>query len=89
MSLDEVESGFQVVLGARNGAMENLEVDAVVNCTRPASASSYETGSMLVDRLLQSGVAKIDTRRLGLDVDASGDLIGASGAADPRLHAIG
>ena len=39
--------------------------------------------------MLASGRARLEAAGLGLDLDAGGRVIGADGAADPRLFVLG
>jgi len=87
-SLEIERRGYRAgLIGARR--TENLQVDAVINCTGPGPASNYARSSRLVGHLLNNGTATIDPLGLGLLVDADGDLCDASGVANPRVHTLG
>lgn len=63
-------------------------VDAVINCTGPlADASTSEIP--LIRSLLQSGHARADPDRLGLDVDSDCRLRDTEGQAQDDLYAVG
>jgi uncharacterized NAD(P)/FAD-binding protein YdhS len=68
--------------------VERLPVARVVNCTGPAGAAARSTDPLL-RQLLADGLARPDACGLGLDVDADSRLIGADGAPQPRLYALG
>jgi uncharacterized NAD(P)/FAD-binding protein YdhS len=84
-ALEAAPSGLRALLAGAGGS-ELLEVDAVVNCTGPAS--SYR-GVPLVDSLVDSGRAVPDDLGLGLRTDADGALVAASGAPLGGLYAVG
>jgi uncharacterized NAD(P)/FAD-binding protein YdhS len=65
-----------------------LHVARVINCTGPAGDIT-RVGDPLVQALLRDGVARPDPLRLGFDVAGNGAVIGRSGAATPRLFAVG
>lgn len=60
----------------------------VVNCTGPQGDLARSTEPLLRG-LIEQGHARADANRLGLDVDSQSRLIGADGAARPRLFGLG
>jgi uncharacterized NAD(P)/FAD-binding protein YdhS len=69
-------------------ARQTLDVGQVINCTGPAGALATDHDPLLC-ALRDTGLVRADPQRLGLDVDAAGRLIGANGASNPRLFAVG
>lgn len=63
-----------------------LSVDWVINCTGPREDAA---GDPLSRRLVAAGLARPGPLRIGLDSDASGALLGASGVPHPRMFTIG
>ncbi len=69
-------------------ALENLQVDYVINCSGPSS----DYGAIeqkLVRSLLSRGEIRPDPLSLGLDVDMSLRLLDAQGRSQDRLYALG
>jgi uncharacterized NAD(P)/FAD-binding protein YdhS len=60
----------------------------IVNCTGP-QGDLLRSDEPLVRALLARGTIRPDALRIGVDVDRQSRVIGADGAADPRLHCIG
>jgi uncharacterized NAD(P)/FAD-binding protein YdhS len=60
----------------------------VVNCTGPAPVCTAGWNAV-VDRLRTRELLRPDRLGLGVDVDATGALIGVDGIASPRLVAVG
>ncbi|WP_421730565.1 FAD/NAD(P)-binding protein [Brevundimonas sp.] len=58
----------------------------LIDCTGPGHDPA---GDPLTGPLLASGRARLDPLRLGLDLDALGRVLNASGAADPTLFVLG
>ena len=58
----------------------------LIDCTGPAHSAATDP---LTAPLIASGRARLDPLRLGLDLDASGRVLHADGAADPRLFVLG
>lgn len=69
-------------------ASETLHARRVVNCTGPQGDLARSTEPLL-RALIAGGHARADANRLGLDVDSQSRLIGAGGAAHPRLFGLG
>jgi uncharacterized NAD(P)/FAD-binding protein YdhS len=65
-----------------------LRVARVINCTGPASDIA-RSPDILCQSLLQSGMARPDQMRLGLDVTAAGALISADGCVSQRMFGVG
>lgn len=80
------DDGVDVTLEGRSGG--TLRVGGVVNCTG-AQADVTAAGDRLLDFLLVTGVVRPDPLGLGLDVTASGAVLGADGRPSPILFAIG
>ncbi len=68
--------------------IETIRVRTVVNCTGPQGDLSRAEDEVL-RHLVADGLARADLNRLGLDVDAQNNLVGAGGAIDKRLFALG
>ncbi len=60
---------------------------AVVNCAGPGRLPA--AAGPLVGALLAAGTARVGPHGLGLDVDATGALVRATGEADPRVTLVG
>jgi uncharacterized NAD(P)/FAD-binding protein YdhS len=75
-------------LTIRTGDVDAASYDLVVNCTGPAPVGS-PGWNPLVDRLLHAGVLRPGPLGLGVDVDADGALVDATGAVARGLHAVG
>lgn len=82
------ESQFAVDWTARGGTREFLLADAVVNCTGPDGDIARSTNPLL-SHALNHGLARPDDLRVGIDVDAEGRVIGATGEPMPGLWAAG
>jgi uncharacterized NAD(P)/FAD-binding protein YdhS len=89
VALEPRRDGLELTWTAR-GAQERqtLHVTQAINCTGPAGALATDCDPLL-GVLRDAGLVRPDPQRLGLDVDASGRLIGANGAAHDRLYAVG
>ncbi|QFR33784.1 FAD/NAD(P)-binding protein [Ancylobacter sp. TS-1] len=72
----------------RGGERRILGADALVNCTGPDGDIARSTNPLLVDALAH-GRVRPDALRIGLDTDADGRVIGASGEPVPGLWAAG
>lgn len=82
-------SGVAVTYRPRGGDdATTVEVRRVVNCTGPQGDLARSTEPVLRS-LIAAGHARADPARLGLDVDSQSRLIGAGGAAHPRLFGLG
>ena len=82
-------NGVAVTYCPRGADMEQtLRVRRIVNCTGPQGDLARSSEPVLRS-LIASGHARADPARLGLDVDAQSRLIGADGAAHPRLFGLG
>jgi uncharacterized NAD(P)/FAD-binding protein YdhS len=76
-------------LRPRDGGGEDaLTVGRVINCSGP-SCDYERTGDPLLRRLLDTGLARPDLLRLGLDVTSTCALREASGAVSRQLFAVG
>jgi uncharacterized NAD(P)/FAD-binding protein YdhS len=72
----------------RTGAVRELKVAAVVNCTGP----NYDIKMLdipLLAQLERDGMIRQDPLKLGLDVDADYRVIGRGGTAAPDVYYIG
>lgn len=65
-----------------------LEVTGLLNCTG-ASMSLASSQEPLVRQLFDDGVVREHASGLGIDVDAEGRVVAASGASHPGLYALG
>jgi uncharacterized NAD(P)/FAD-binding protein YdhS len=68
--------------------IETAQVSRIVNCSGP-QGDLGRTDDPLLRRLLEKGMIRPDALRIGIDVNAQSEVIGASGSADPRLIALG
>lgn len=71
-----------------NAAESRFTAGRVIDC-RGIRRDAGKNASALVQHLLSSGQARLDPLRIGLDVDAQTQVIGADGQPSPRLMAIG
>lgn len=83
-------AGRQTVAIRRRGSsdVETLEVRDVVDCRGMVRDWDARPDS-LVYRLVRDGTARFDRLRLGIDVTAEAELVGANGTVHHRLFAIG
>lgn len=65
-----------------------LRPTRIVNCTGPDGDLS-RSGSPLLQWLLDSGMARADVHRLGLDTDRTGHVLDAAGRPHDQLLAVG
>ncbi|WP_198670151.1 FAD/NAD(P)-binding protein [Dyella sp. C9] len=80
---------LQVTLRERaTQLVSKLEADLVVQATGLDTAVAYGADPLL-SQLLRDGLAVADPLQLGVLAQADGQLVGASGAPQPGLHAIG
>lgn len=68
------------------GTPPPLNAAWLIDCTGPAHSAATDP---LTAPMIASGRARLDALRLGLDLDASGRVLHADGAADPRLFVLG
>lgn len=88
-SVDPVAAGAAVTWRSRGSeTVERIEVARIVNCTGP-EADLPRSPEPLLRALLKRGAIRPGPNGLGLDVDQEMRVIGESGAADPRLFAVG
>jgi uncharacterized NAD(P)/FAD-binding protein YdhS len=86
--IDRVESdgrGLQIEIAGRDG--RTLQAAAAVNCTGPTGA--VPGSNLLLDDLVDRGLARLHPLGLGLETAAGGALVDASGRRSARLFAIG
>jgi uncharacterized NAD(P)/FAD-binding protein YdhS len=76
-----------VMIHRRNGQATAAELDAVVRCVGPALRFA-EAETPLLKSLLDSGLAR-DAHGLGLETDATGRVVDATGETSDRVFAIG
>ena len=82
-------SGVDVTYRPRGAAADTtVRVRRIVNCTGPQGDLARSSEPVLLS-LITAGHARADAARLGLDVNAQSQLIGADGVAHPRLFALG
>jgi uncharacterized NAD(P)/FAD-binding protein YdhS len=77
-----------VTIARRGGGELKASVAAVINCTGP-EGDIGRVRDPLIRQLLESGAARPDPLRLGLDVDEESRVISREGASSPDLYAIG
>ncbi|MEZ4562746.1 MAG: FAD/NAD(P)-binding protein [Thermomicrobiales bacterium] len=78
-----------VRLGLRGGrSPEEQPVDWLVNCTGPGRDPA-RTGNPLLLALLESGIARSDSLRLGLATDEQDRVLRPDGKPQPGLYALG
>lgn len=81
--------GIEVRYRQRGGsALCRLDAAFAVNCTG-ANLQAWQEIDPLLRQLIGEGVARAHPTGLGLDVDAAGAVLGADGAGQARLYAIG
>ena len=68
--------------------LETLRVQRIINCTG-LGGNLEGTSDPLLRTLARRGSIRPDAARLGIDVDQQGRVIGADGASNPDLFAIG
>jgi uncharacterized NAD(P)/FAD-binding protein YdhS len=85
----EDELGVHVAYRDRkNGQVNRLCVDYVINCTGPES-DYRKVGSRLLTDLFQKGLSRPDQLSLGLDVADNGALLDAHGEPSNSLYTLG
>jgi uncharacterized NAD(P)/FAD-binding protein YdhS len=89
LQVEPDDAGLRVAWRPR-GAAEAVESRPawVVNCTGPEGDPS-RAGQPLLDALLESGAARVDGLRLGLEIDGSGRVLDAEGRPQPALWSLG
>lgn len=68
--------------------LELIDVDRIVNCSG-AGADVERHATPLLRQLMESGQARPDELRLGLDVAPDGGLVDAAGRASERIRVVG
>lgn len=68
--------------------IEALAVRRIVNCSGPMGNLDRATDPLLLN-LRKAGLIRADRHRLGIEVNAAAETIGANGLANPRLLALG
>jgi len=85
----EVDDRAVVVFRNRkNGALQQLQVDRVINCTGSETDCRRIDDSLLTSLFLQ-GEARPDPLFLGLDVDSKGSVLSFNGVPSNSLFALG
>jgi uncharacterized NAD(P)/FAD-binding protein YdhS len=85
----EVDDRAVVVFRNRkNGALQQLQVDRVINCTGSETDCRRIDDSLLTSLFLQ-GEARPDPLFLGLDVDSKGSVLNFNGVPSNTLFAVG
>jgi len=85
--IDARDDGVAVDWTARSGAVGRpLTGRWLIDCTGPGHDPAADP---LTGPLLASGRARLDTLRLGLDLDPSGRVVDAQGRANPGLYVLG
>jgi uncharacterized NAD(P)/FAD-binding protein YdhS len=80
--------GGTVTIDRRGGGVAHRQIAGVVNCTGPEGRIE-RVDDPLIRQLLESGRARPDALRIGLDADDGSRVIGAGGAPDAHLYALG
>ena len=80
--------GAAVFWRSRTGGEARTPAARVINCTGPEGDPARVAGPLLRS-LLESGSARVDPLRLGLDTDAEGRIIDGNGRPQLRLSALG
>jgi len=88
LRVERTDAGLEVVWRTRRGGEARTPASFVVNCTGPEGDPS-RVGGPLLRGLLESGAARVDPLRLGLDTDAEGRIIEGNGRPQSRLSALG
>ena len=84
----DVEGGIEISLHDRAGDVGTLHAQWLVNATGIETRAAHFPNPLL-RRMLQSGLARPGPHGLGIDTDAQGNVIDASGIARPAIAAIG
>ncbi|HET7435674.1 MAG TPA: FAD/NAD(P)-binding protein [Thermoanaerobaculia bacterium] len=88
VSIRDAGHGAEVRWSSADGAIHELQVARVINCTGPAS--DYATLDLpLVAQLRRAGWLVPDALRLGVETDAEGRMLGSDGEPVPGLFTIG
>lgn len=77
-----------LTVGHKDGSESRITVDRIVLATGPAHGAATKLNPLYAD-LARQGRIRADALRLGLDTDANGAAIGATGRADPALLVAG
>ena len=85
--IEQDDAGVKVAWSPRTGgARPPLQGRWLIDCSGPGHDPESDP---LVGPLLASGRARLAPSGLGLDLDVGGRVVGADGAADPRLFVLG
>jgi uncharacterized NAD(P)/FAD-binding protein YdhS len=82
------QEGDEIVVALRGGGERRGAFAGAINCTGPEGAIG-RVEDPLVRQMIARGAARPDALGIGLDVDERSRLVGADGAASPRLFAVG
>lgn len=89
LEIREDDAGLCVTLRRRGGeAPEAITVDHVIDCTG-VSSDPRTCANPAIRALLGAGLIRPDASGMGIEVAASGQLVGADGSLNPRLYGIG
>ena len=89
VDVEDGDLGATVTWRPRGGDEPRRDVvQRIVNCTGP-QGDLMRTTEPLLGELARRGVLCADAEHLGIDVDGTARVIGATGRPDNRLHAIG
>jgi uncharacterized NAD(P)/FAD-binding protein YdhS len=80
------DRGVHLDWRARRGEAPPLTTPWLIDCTGPGHAADADP---LTAPLIQSGRARLDPLRLGLDLDPLGRVLGREGRPDPTLFVLG
>lgn len=80
--------GVTLTVGHKGRGESRITVDRIVLATGPAHGAATRVNPLYAD-LARQGLIRADALRLGLDTDANGAAIGATGQADPALLVAG
>ena len=84
----ETADGVAVTVRRRGGAVDELRVGKVINCTGP-DTDLARVADPLVRALRRDGLIRPDPLGLGLDTDGEGRLLDAEGRPSNRLYLVG
>jgi uncharacterized NAD(P)/FAD-binding protein YdhS len=86
----EREGDSAKIVWRRRGSSETerLRAARIVNCTGP-QGDLLRTDEPLLRRLIERGLIRPDSHRLGIDVTTQAEVIGSDGQASPNLFALG
>jgi uncharacterized NAD(P)/FAD-binding protein YdhS len=88
LSVEPCEGGFLVAWRPRGSAVR-METRALRVFDATGASTAAASPDRLLDALRGRGLGRLDPLGLGLDVNASLNLLDAKGRSSPRIHALG